>query len=128
MGLRRAGTIVLAFAAGSCALWGETSAGAQAPPALELNKVGSFATPVHVDAAPGFPRLLFVVEKLGPAAASLVPELIATLDKEDVAGNFAAAALGEIGPAAAPAVPALTERLRRGGKWSFRAPMALGGI
>jgi glucose/arabinose dehydrogenase len=68
MGLRRAGTIVLAFAAGSCALWGETSAGAQAPPALELNKVGSFATPVHVDAAPGFPRLLFVVEKPGRIA------------------------------------------------------------
>jgi glucose/arabinose dehydrogenase len=69
MGLRRAGAILLAFAAGSCVLLGDQSAaGAQATAALELKRIGNFATPVHVAAAPGFPRLLFVVEKRGRIA------------------------------------------------------------
>ena len=65
MGLRRFGAILLAFAAGSCALLGDPSA---AGAALELKRIGNFAAPVHVDAAPGFRRLLFVVEKAGTIA------------------------------------------------------------
>ena len=69
MRLRRAWTIVLASAAGSCALLGyHSAAGTPAAAALELNRIGSFDTPVHVDSAPGFPRLLFVVEKPGRIA------------------------------------------------------------
>jgi len=69
MGLRRAGATLLALAAGSCALLGDLSvAGAQSTPTLELKRIGSFATPVYVEGAPGFPRLLFVVEKPGRIA------------------------------------------------------------
>ena len=64
--LKRAGTILLAAAAGSCALLGYQSvAGAPAAAALELSSMGTFQRPVYVDAAPGFPRLLFVAEKPG---------------------------------------------------------------
>jgi len=69
MGLRRVATVLLAFAASSCALVGSPSAAdAQAAAALELKRIGNFAAPVHVDAAPGFRRLLFVVEKAGRIA------------------------------------------------------------
>ncbi len=67
MGLRRAGAILLAFAAGCCALLGDRSV-ADAQAALELKRIGNFATPVYVDAAPGFRRLLFVVERPGRIA------------------------------------------------------------
>lgn len=64
--LKRAWAILLASAAGSCALLGyQSAAGAPAATALELSSMGTFLRPVHVAAAPGFPRLLFVVEKPG---------------------------------------------------------------
>jgi glucose/arabinose dehydrogenase len=69
MGLRRVGATLLAFAAVSCALVGDPSnARAQTSAALELKRIGTFANPVHVAAAPGFRSLLFVVEKPGRIA------------------------------------------------------------
>ena len=59
---------MLASAACSCVLLGYQSAAAPAAAALTLDKVGSFTDPVHVDAVPGFPRLLYVVEKPGRIA------------------------------------------------------------
>jgi hypothetical protein len=63
-GLRQAARVMLASAVASCALLGYQGADPAAA-ALELKRIGNFATPVHVDAAPGYPRLLFVVEKAG---------------------------------------------------------------
>jgi glucose/arabinose dehydrogenase len=68
MELRRVGAILLATAAGSCALGDPSAARAQASGALELKLIGNFASPVHVEAAPGFRHLLFVVEKAGRIA------------------------------------------------------------
>jgi len=67
-------------------------------------------------------------EAAGPEAAPLVPELVSNLEKEEVAGNIAAMALGAVGEGAAAAVPALRALIRKGGKWRQRATEALGGI
>lgn len=71
---------------------------------------------------------LSAAESSGPEAAPLVPDLIANLEKGEVAGNAAAMALGAVGEGAAAAVPALRALLRKGGKWRQRATEALGGI
>ena len=71
---------------------------------------------------------LSAAEAAGPEAAPLVPELVSNLEKEEVAGNIAAMALGAVGEGAAAAVPALRALLRKGGKWRQRATEALGGI
>jgi HEAT repeat protein len=71
---------------------------------------------------------LFAARCAGPDAAPLVPDLISNLEKEEVAGNIAAMALGAVGEGAAAAVPALRALLRKGGKWRGRASEALGGI
>jgi hypothetical protein len=70
---------------------------------------------------------LWTIQRIGPEAAPLVPEVVASLDKQDVA-DAGAAALQAIGPAAAPAVPKLIALLRSGGLWRSRAVQALGGI
>lgn len=71
---------------------------------------------------------LAAAEAAGPEAAPLVPDLVANLEKDEVAGNIAATALGAVGEGAAGAVPALRALLRKGGKWRQRASAALGGI
>jgi glucose/arabinose dehydrogenase len=44
---------------------GQARAGASATPKVALKRVGSFESPVYVTGAPGYPRLLFVVEQGG---------------------------------------------------------------
>ena len=67
-GLRRAVAIMLASSVCGCVVLGYQAATAAPAAALVLDKVGNFAAPVHVDAMPRFPRLLFVVEKPGRIA------------------------------------------------------------
>ena len=45
-----------------------TSSPRPRPTGVALKKIGSFAAPVYVTAAPGFPKLLFVVEQAGRIA------------------------------------------------------------
>ncbi len=56
-------------ACGSAAEKTATGGGAERPHSqLALKKIGSFASPVYVSGAPGFPKLLFVVEQGGRVA------------------------------------------------------------
>ena len=64
----------------------------------------------------------------GPAAVSLVPDVIPLLDKDEATGNSAAVALRAIGPGAQLAVPALRARLQRGDGGRVSTIGALGGI
>ena len=56
-----------ALAAAAAALLGAQAIGAPdlAAGRLRLQEIGSFQAPTYVDSAPGFPRLLFVVEQGG---------------------------------------------------------------
>ena len=71
---------------------------------------------------------LWTIERIGPDAAPLVPDIIGALDREEPRSTFAAGALEAIGPGAAPAVPKLIALLRTGGRWRSAAPRALGAI
>ena len=68
-GIRAAPATLLAllFVAGASL----ASSAAAEPGDLRRDWIGNFDGPVHVDNAPGFPRLLFVVEKRGTIAALL---------------------------------------------------------
>jgi glucose/arabinose dehydrogenase len=64
--VRRTATIVLGLAAlGGLLLGGRAAAEA---PALSLHGIGTFDAPMQVENAPGFERLLFVVERRGKIA------------------------------------------------------------
>ncbi len=67
--MRGAGKIALALTLAAVAALGGQAAAGSAPAAgalpLELQRIGKFRQPVYVDDAPGFPRLLFVVEQPG---------------------------------------------------------------
>ena len=64
--MRRAGTILLALVAlGGVLVSGQAAAGTTG---LSLDRVGNFHEPIYVDHAPGFRRLLFVVERTGTIA------------------------------------------------------------
>jgi glucose/arabinose dehydrogenase len=76
MRLRAASTLLLAVAIGlglpACGSAEAPSAGSTASPSagsarakLALKKIGNFEDPVYVTGAPGFPKLLFVVEQPG---------------------------------------------------------------
>jgi glucose/arabinose dehydrogenase len=65
-GVRRTAIILLGVAALSCVLLGGRAA-AEAP-TLGLEKIGTFQSPMQVENAPGFRRLLFVVERAGTIA------------------------------------------------------------
>ena len=66
MGVRRTATIAVGLAALSGMLLGGRAA-AEAP-ALTLDRIGTFSAPMQVENAPGFERLLFVVERRGTIA------------------------------------------------------------
>jgi glucose/arabinose dehydrogenase len=63
----RAAILALLAAAALSLLAAAVSGGsaARGPAGVGLNPIGSFAQPVHVAGAPGYPRLLFIVERAG---------------------------------------------------------------
>ena len=67
--MRGAGTIALALTLAAVAVprrpSGRRVGPAAGAPQLELQRIGKFRQPVYVDDAPGFRRLLFVVEQPG---------------------------------------------------------------
>src|SRR5262249_23028688 len=51
--------------AGSGATAGHGAGASKAPASIGLKKIGTFEDPTYIDGAPGFPKLLFVVEQPG---------------------------------------------------------------
>jgi len=56
---------LMALALPACGSANQAQTGARAKAGLALKKVGEFKQPVYVTGAPGFPKLLFVVEQSG---------------------------------------------------------------
>jgi HEAT repeat protein len=75
-------------------------------------------------------QVLYVLGKMGPAAAPATPELVKLLgDKKEEVAREAAIALANIGPGAKEAVPALVAGLQQGGRPNAYAMVyALGKI